>query len=171
MCLAVEESELLQTWLHELTHPGLTAPQLLRLTKSDLIPLEAATDCLDLYSVLTSPAAPNPTNKSTTLHLAALRSARVRAWLWVDTLDMIADGLTKLSSTGLLCWDVLRKVMQTGRYATSRPFKWQGLLTQASVTTPSTASTSTKHRTASKVHFVHKHTPFDGLQEWDDLFV
>ena len=72
-----------------------------------------------------------PTNKALTLHLAALREYKqrgnVRAWVWVDTNDQLANVLTKLNSDGTLPMDDLTAALRTQHYEPTRPFKWQGL--------------------------------------------
>ena len=106
-----EEGLLVQTWLHELQHPLLTARELLQVAGSDMTEMIPATDCEDLHVVLVQPAAPAPTNKSLVLHLSALRDMRdqgqVRDWAWVDTHCNIANAMTKLENDGTLPLQIL----------------------------------------------------------------
>jgi hypothetical protein len=131
MCSGVEEATLLQTWLYEISHGHLSARQLLQVPPSSLNPMDCATDCNDLYSVLIAPAPPAPTNKSLTLFLSSLRAdhecKRVRAWIWLDTADMLANPLTKLESKGTLDWTDLRGVLQKGSWQPTRVWKWNGI--------------------------------------------
>ena len=101
-----EEASYLQGFLYELLRPGLSAAQLVQVPGEELIACDCATDCGDLYESLIAPASPTPTNRSMVLYLAALREARqtrrVRTWVWCDTEDNIANGLTKLNPDGTL---------------------------------------------------------------------
>jgi hypothetical protein len=72
----VEFAVHIQTWLAELEDPTMTARQMTNLPSMSLLPLEACTDCNDLYENVMNPAQPNLTNLSMTLHMMALRSDR-----------------------------------------------------------------------------------------------
>jgi hypothetical protein len=104
--VAVEEGTFLQTFLHELQFPSLTASDLIRASPSDLVPIESAIDCNDLFDLLIKPGAPNLSNKSFMLPLSVVRACReekrVRAWIWIDTRDMLANLLTKQNTDGSL---------------------------------------------------------------------
>ena len=134
-CLAmnqgIEDAVFIQTWLHELIHPTMRAAELIDVDPALLLPIDGAMDCQDLYEVLIKPTAPVPTNKALTLHLAALREYKqrghVRAWVWVDTNDQLANVLTKLNADGTLPMDELSTALRTNHYEPTRPFKWQGL--------------------------------------------
>ncbi len=127
----IETCLFLQTWTFELQNPGITAAELLKLDPSDLIPIESCTDCHDLYDVLMSPAAPNLTNLAITLHVAALRNerevGRVRAWIWLDTEEMLANGLTKLNSDGTLPLELLQKSLRDCKWEPKMQFKYNNL--------------------------------------------
>ena len=105
-CAAIEEASFIQTRLYEITHPGVGVKELLNLDGGVLRPIDAATDCNDLYEVLIQPAAPCPSNKALSLCLAMLReegvNRKVRAWLWISTHDQLANVLTKISADGTL---------------------------------------------------------------------
>ena len=128
----VEECLFLQTLLHELAAPTLTAYQLLDVPSEQLIPIIATTDCNDLYEVLISPAFPMPTNKALTLYLAALREqkeiGRVIAWVWQDTRDCLPNALTKLNSDGTLPCDDYCESTAHGFWEPRYPFRWNGML-------------------------------------------
>jgi hypothetical protein len=87
--VAIEEGTFLQTFLHELQFPS-----------------ESAIDCNDLFDLLIKPGDPNLSNKSFMLHLSVVRTCReekrVRAWIWIDTRDMLANPLTKQNADGSL---------------------------------------------------------------------
>ncbi len=89
--------------------PTLSIWQLLDATSDVVAPIVACTDREDLYSVLISPATPAPTNRALALYLSALREqtevGRVKAWVWLDTKDMLSNGLTKLNGDGTLPLD------------------------------------------------------------------
>ena len=159
----VEEASLLQTWLHELRNPGLTARDLLSVAPELLTPMDCGTDCNDLYEVLVKPAAPAPTNKSLTLYLSALRSdketQRIRAWLWFDTRDMLANSLTKIEADGSLAWQDLRAVMLRGHWQPARLWRWNSL------NKPPGASvqdrTNSSQATVKQVHYINIFTDDD----------
>ena len=94
----------------------MTASQLLQVADIDMLPCDCATDCGDLYESLVQPASPTPTNRSMVLYLAALREAhatrRVRTWVWCDTEDNIANGLTKLNADGTLPAEQLQALLR-----------------------------------------------------------
>jgi hypothetical protein len=104
--LGSEEALFLQTWLHEVRNPTLSARQLSSISGDKLIPIDICTDCKDLYEVLVKPATPNVTNKALVLYISALRHERelrrIRSVFWIDTRDMIANAFTKYESPGLL---------------------------------------------------------------------
>ena len=128
--LGLEEATFIQTWLHEMTNPHLSIPDLIRTPGKDLIPIESITDCYDLYGLLVKPGAPNVSNKSLVLHLAYIREqkdeGRVRAWVWCDTKDMLANCLTKLEKDGSLPSADLAKAMHDLWWNPSHVFEYQG---------------------------------------------
>ncbi len=128
----IEESLFLQTWLLELSQPQLSVWDLLNAKSSALIPIVACTDCNDLYEVLISPAFPIPSNRALTLYLAALREQRqidrVKAWVWVDTRDCLANGMTKLETTGELPLAEISESLQLRFWEPKYAYRWQGQL-------------------------------------------
>ena len=133
---AQEESMYLQSFLYELLRPGKTAIQLLAVPGDELCPVDAATDCGDLYESLVQPAAPTPTNRSVVLYLAALREAkqtrRVRSWLWVDTEDNVSNSLTKLCADGTLPAADMSALLKHSFWEPIKVYRWNGLLTSPS---------------------------------------
>ena len=121
-----EEALYLQAWIEELRHPMMTVHELINADPMEMIPVDTCTDCMDLYGVLIKPAAPSPTNRNLTLYLAQLRADRetrhVRNVIWLDTRDMLANGMTKLNATGTVDSKDLAEVLATGRWRPS--FKW-----------------------------------------------
>jgi hypothetical protein len=132
MCSGLECALHLQTWMAELQNPEMTARDMTYLESDMLLPIEAMTDCNDLYENLLNPAQPNLTNLSMTLHMMALRNDRetkkVRAWIWVDTQDMLANALTKLNTDGTLPWAPLQQVLKDCWWTPERPYKYEGQL-------------------------------------------
>ena len=126
----VEECLFLQTWILELTRPTLSVFELLHAESSVLVPIVACTDCNDLYEVLISPAFPAPTNRALTLYLAALREqkdvGRVKAWVWCDTRDCLANGMTKLETSGELPLKEITDAMKTASWEPAYAYRWQG---------------------------------------------
>ena len=63
------------------------------------MPIEAITDSYSIFSYLAAAHLKLPAEKSTFYHLAFLRekleSGLIHSYNWVDTRDMVADGLTK----------------------------------------------------------------------------
>ena len=153
----VEEASLLQTWLYELMNPGMSARALLNIDPELLTPMDCGTDCNDLYEVLVKPAAPAPTNKALTLYLSALRAdkevRRIRSWLWFDTLDMLANSLTKVEHDGSLAWLDLRAVLLNGWWQPARLWKWNSLNMKPSAPTGARAFSDGTQVQGSKVHF------------------
>jgi hypothetical protein len=123
----------IQTWLAELQNPLLTPKQMTTLPSNEMLPIDACTDCNDVYSNLMNPAQPNLVNLSMTLHMSALRAEReckrVRAWIWLDTNDMLANPLTKLNVDGTLPQEDLVECLKTGWWAPRKPYKYEGQLT------------------------------------------
>ena len=126
--LGTEESTFIQTWLHEMRNPHLTALDLINTPGDELIPLEVCTDAHDLLDLLVKPGAPNITNRNYSLHLAVLRELReqkrVRQWIWLDTDDMIANGLTKMNDDGSLPIEDLHEVLRTCYWKPSLVYKY-----------------------------------------------
>ena len=121
----------IQTWLYEIDNPTASAHDMTHITADNLIPIESCTDCHDLYDSLLSPAQPNLSNLSMTLHLSTLREMRetnyVRSWVWLDTDDMLANGLTKLNNDGTLPIDDLSKALKTCYWKPTLMYKYNNI--------------------------------------------
>jgi hypothetical protein len=132
----VEFAVHIQTWFAELENPTMTARQMTNLPSVSLLPLEACTDCNDLYENVMNPAQPNLTNLSMTLHMMALRSdresGRIRAWIWIDTNDMLANALTKHNTDGTLPQEDLVECLKVGWWSPRLPYKYEGRMTSDS---------------------------------------
>lgn len=127
--LGVESATFVQTFLLELHKPGLTSLQLLDPeAHTGTIKIVSCTDCNDLHDVLCAPAQPSCSNKHLSLYVAALRefktSERISAFLWIDTRDQIANGLTKLESDGTANMTELGPVLKTFVWKLSHAYKW-----------------------------------------------
>ena len=96
-----------------------------------MIAVGSCADCHDLYDVLLSPASPNLTNLSITLHISALRhdreTGKVRAWVWLDTEDMLANPLTKLEANGTLPLASLHRALAACKWEPRLQFKYNGV--------------------------------------------
>jgi dimeric dUTPase (all-alpha-NTP-PPase superfamily) len=130
----IEEGILVQTWIHELLHPNLTAMELLRVEPKNMVSMIGCMDCDDVHSVLVKAAAPAPTNKSMVLHLAALREARenntVSQWCWIADGDNPANPLTKLSSDGTLPLRPLTSLLEKAYWEPAGPYRYGAVMTQ-----------------------------------------
>ena len=164
----VEEASLLQTWLFELMHPGYSARNLISLDPELLPPMDCGTDCNDLYEVLVKPAAPAPTNKALTLYLGALRSdketKRILSWLWFDTTDMLANGMSKIEQDGTLSWQDLRAVLVRGWWQPTKLWKWNSLNMKPGASLASRSS-DTAQAQGSVVHYS---IGGDHYSEWEE---
>jgi hypothetical protein len=127
----IEAATHLQTWLLELQTPSLTAKQLINTPGKELIPIESCMDCDDLSAILLNPAQPNLTNLTMTLHISSLRADRangkIRAWVWVDTEDMLANCQTKLNIDGTIPQDDLQTVLRSCWWQPKYLFKYNGM--------------------------------------------
>ena len=139
-----EEAVLVQTWLHELKFPSLSARELLEVSGPEMTELFPVTDCENLHVSLAQPAAPSPLNKSLVLHLSALRDLRdqghVRDWIWVDTHSNVANGMTKLNDDGTLPLEDFTALLDTCYWNPSHPYKVGSIMT-APPTKPTVSST------------------------------
>ena len=128
----VEECLFLQTWWLELTNPNLSVWDLLHADSTQLLPIISCTDCNDLYEVLISPAFPLPSNRALTLYLSALREqkqiGRVKAWVWVDTRDCLANGMTKLEDDGTLPLAEITDALKRRYWEPAYAYRWNGQL-------------------------------------------
>jgi hypothetical protein len=133
MVSGVESGQFLQTWLAELLHPQASASDLLAMAGASLPPHDVGTDCGDLVENLLKPAMPQPAQKSLALYLACLRETKslesTRAWLWVDTEDNLANGLTKLTPTGLIMITEISHALCNSWWEPTKAFKWNGVMT------------------------------------------
>ena len=140
----VEEGMLVQTWIHELLHPNLTALELTKVEPKSLPMMIACIDCDDVHAVLIKAAAPAPTNKSMALHLAALREAKenktVTQWCWIADPDNPANPLTKLSHDGTLPLRPLTTLLEKAYWEPTGPYRFGAVMTQ-----PHSGNTS-RHR-------------------------
>ena len=132
----IEAATFLQTFLLELAEPQISSLQLLEpQAHPKLIPITSCTDCEDLYSMLVALAQPGHSNKHLSLYIAALREfkavKRVEAWCWIDTRDMLANGLTKLNEDGQVPLEELESVLQKFYWKPSHPFKWNSVWSSA----------------------------------------
>jgi hypothetical protein len=126
----LESTTYLQSYFLELDKPGITAMQLLAPeSHPELLPIVSATDCNDLYETLIAPAQPAATTKHLALYIAALRefrsTGRIRAYVWIDTRDMIANSLTKLKEDGSNEIELL-SVLQNFKWSLNHAYKWNG---------------------------------------------
>ena len=129
----LEEALFIQTWLYELDHPGCSTLEIIAATQ-DLTPIVGCTDCHDLFDNLIKAAMPTPANKSMTLYLVALREmkteGRVQAYVWIDTKDCLANGLTKLRDDGTLEIEGsdnapdIKTFMETCVFEPLHPYSW-----------------------------------------------
>ena len=78
-------------------------------------PVDSVTDCASVYEAIKAAELTTPTEASLKLHLLSLCNRMegdvLRALYWVDTRNMLADGLTK----GECSRTILRRAMQSGR--------------------------------------------------------
>lgn len=134
--LGIESCLFLQTFLYELEHPAISALHLTKLEASDLLPIISCTDCNDVYEALISPAPPNLTNLSITLHITTLRHekeiGKIRGWVWLDTEDMLANGLTKLNSDGTIPISDLNLALKQCWWRPRKQYRYNGLRVQMS---------------------------------------
>ena len=125
---------LVQTWLHELLNPQLSALELIKVEPMQLPEMIGCVDCEDVHAVLVKPAAPAPTNKSMVLHLAALREARdtglVSQWYWIADLDNPSNPLTKLSPDGTLPLEPLTTLLEKAYWNPAGPYRRGSIMMQ-----------------------------------------
>ena len=121
----------LQSWTHELLHPAMPTLDLLRVDPHEYIRADISTDCNDAYEVLIKAAAPNISNRNLVLFVSMLRECKakgyVRSWYWHDTLDMLADVLTKLLPSGLADLEKLSYALKHNYYVPSRRCRVDGV--------------------------------------------
>ena len=127
----LEGALFVQSYLAEIAAPQTSTLDLLEPEKlPELIELVSATDCEDLYAVLTAPAQPSTGNKHLGLYIAALREfkevGRIRAWIWLDTRDCLANILTKLMPNGEVMQDGFDLILKKFVWQPQHPYKWNG---------------------------------------------
>ena len=125
----IESATFLQTYLLEIEVPGLSSLQLLEPEKHpQLIPIVLAPDCNDLYDVLSSAAQAGISNKHLALYVAALREfrsvGRVQSFVWIDTRDMLANGLTKMLESGEVPLEDLDYFLETTVWNPKHAYQW-----------------------------------------------
>ena len=134
--LGIESCLFLQTFLYELEHPSISALHLTKLEASDLLPIISCTDCNDVYEALISASPPNLTNLAITLHVTTLRYekeiGKIRGWVWLDTDDMLANGLTKLNSDGTVPISDLNLALKQCWWRPNKQYRYNGLRVQMS---------------------------------------
>ena len=104
---------------HEVVHGIALSPRdLMKLREGDHspLPLQVCTDGMSLLTALENIVAKIPTEASTLHHVQWLqeltRTRVMDAVFWVDTRDMIADGMTK----GTVPRSIIRKAQETGQW-------------------------------------------------------
>jgi hypothetical protein len=97
----LEVGKLIAFTLAEILTPNSTAATLTRMDETGTLPivLQAVTDCKSLFDALKSDETQVPTESSLIMILLqikeSLRTGTLDSLAWVDTRDMIADGLNK----------------------------------------------------------------------------
>ena len=132
-CTAQENASFIQTFLHEIMNPTLSAQQILALEGPSFTQNIGLVDCEDLHAALVSAAAPNPSNRALTLYLSSLRELKetkfVHEYLWVDTRDMLANAMTKVNEDGTIPLDEIQEFLTTGTVVFRHPYRWCHQLT------------------------------------------
>ena len=122
----VDLGKVIANALHELFSGPLTTEQArdLELQGGGVIPLEACTDARSLYDTLQAQEPKAPTEVSMVFDLMALRESlecrRLSKLWWVDTRDMLADGLTK----GIINRSSLLTACTEGKWDVMHPCIW-----------------------------------------------
>jgi hypothetical protein len=131
---AQEHAGFVQTYVYELEHPGATAVEMIKLDGPALTPIIGITDCEDLHCALISAAMPNLSNKALSLYISALRELRqqkrVLEYMWCDTRDMVANGLTKIELDGTAPTLEMQEFLRTFVLQFKHPFKWGHTMTE-----------------------------------------
>ena len=119
---------MIQTFLFEISNPGISSLDLINVSPDKLIPIIGLTDCHDVLDTLMKSTSPVLSNKSMVLYTAVLRefreNGRVSAWGWLDTRDNLANCLTKLESNGTLDIAPLISLMSCAAWEPSLPYRW-----------------------------------------------
>ena len=126
----IEAATYIQTYMLELEQP-LTSLQLLNPEPEQLNKIVSLSDCNDLHDALTGPTQPTCTNKHLSLYIAALREyrscGRVQAFIWIDTRDQLANGLTKLNENGEANLDEVGSTWDTFVYKLKHTYRWHDI--------------------------------------------
>ena len=137
-----------------------TGESLMRsLSTGDLaMPVEGLTDSYSIFSYLAAAHLKLPAEKSTYYHLAFLREKLVNGFIstynWIDTRDMVADGLTKgLSDRSLL------SALMDGSYTLAHPV--HEYREPSSSATSSTLASSSTSLLGVHGHYTHAPTAQD----------
>ena len=125
----LETATFTQSFLLELSRPGLSAMDLLQPElQPGLIPIISCTDCCDLHETLIAPALSSCSNKHLSLYLSAIREfktlGRISSFVWLDTRDMCANGLTKLGDDGTVETAEIESILKTFSWKLQHPFRW-----------------------------------------------
>ena len=117
----------IQTFLLELEQP-LTSLQLLNPEPQQLKKIISLSDCDDLHDALISTTQQSCANKHLNLYIAALREfrscQRVQAFIWIDTRDQLANGLTKLEENGEANLNEIGTAWDSFIYKLKHTFRW-----------------------------------------------
>jgi len=126
----IESATFVQSYFLAMHKPGITTLQMLTPENHpELIKICSVSDCRDLHEVLTAPAQPTLSNKHLSLYIAALREfrscGRIKAWIWCDTRDMIANSMTKLLEDGTNDLSEIREPWRDFCWNLKHPFQWE----------------------------------------------
>ena len=117
---SIEQMILLQTTLHQIYCGTNVAPEdMIRSMEGGVLypPLDFAVDAKAVFDAIAATDACDPTECSLKLHLISVRdrmsSGMIRRLFWVDTRDMLADGLTK----GGIDRELLHQVSNNCKYS------------------------------------------------------
>jgi hypothetical protein len=120
---AIETGRLIAFTLAELTNPGINLDDLRRMDDAGQlnIPIHACTDCKSVFTALQSQDTHIPTESSLILIVLQLKqllvSGVLQSLFWIDTRDMVSDGLTK----GLVSRKALMTLASTGIWKLQHP--------------------------------------------------
>ena len=99
-CDAADQGVLVSQMIHEITHGPSTAEEARRrILRGGFAPVGLYVDAKSVYAAVSATFVKTPAEKSLLTHVQFLREALERGMisvlLWIDTRDMISDGLTK----------------------------------------------------------------------------
>ena len=130
---AVDQGLLLSQVLHELEHGSMTAVEARgqRNTGSFSIPMVLYVDAMSVFAAVTAVFVKTPAEKSLLCHVQFLRELLdhgvLAAIVWLDTRDMVSDGLTK----GAVPRDALLQVMEGLFRLSQEPKVWRPKILRA----------------------------------------